>query len=133
MLDTLEKQVETIPKRALTGDELKREEAYTLAEEIDSSLTNMSDSLVDTIRTLNMSTDRQFDPTNPFSAVLKILNVHMNSLQWIENNASEVENLLESTNAEVRTSQETERGRANARRVAAASLTSSGVGMGRRF
>lgn len=55
----------TQPTHKLSHDEIKREDAYRLAEDIDNQLVQMSDSLKDTIEHLNKSTARSMDPQNP--------------------------------------------------------------------
>jgi len=76
--------LDSIPRRISSSDELKREETYRLAEDIDNSLHDMSDSLINTISLLNKTADRQLDTNNPLSQILKILNIHMDSIQWIQ-------------------------------------------------
>jgi len=75
-------------------DEIKRAEAYKLAEDIDAQLIQMSDSLTDTIKKLNTASDKTMDPHNPLTQIIKILNVQMNSLQWVEQNTVQVEQNL---------------------------------------
>ena len=95
LLDQLESSVEQLPKRAqLSAEEMRREEAFQLAEEIDSALLNMGDQLGATIQTLNSTTEKTMDPSNPLSGVLKILNVHQNSLEWLDSTANELQNSL---------------------------------------
>lgn len=89
VLDELEEKVNQLPKRS-GNDDLKREEAYELAEVIDNSLLNMSETLSKSIQSLNNNTERHLDPNNPLTAVLKILNHHMTSLQWIEHSSEQL-------------------------------------------
>lgn len=102
LLDNLEGAVESLPKRAqISAEELRREEAFILAESIDRDLLNMSDALSSTVSQLNTSTERQLSPDNPLSAILKILNVHQNSLNWLEDSAGELQNSLQSVQRNV--------------------------------
>lgn len=57
-------------------------------------LLNMADTLASTVASLNTATERQLDPDNPLAAVLKILNVHHNSLSWIDDTASQLQHAL---------------------------------------
>ena len=102
LLDNLEGAVESLPKRAqMSAEELRREEAFLLAESLDRDLLNMSDALSSTVVSLNTATERSLAPDNPLSAILKILNVHQNSLNWLEDSASELQNSLQSVQRNV--------------------------------
>lgn len=102
LLDQLETSMDQLPKRAQASpEELRREEAFALAEEIDSALLNMGDQLAQTIGTLNSTTEKSMDPTNPLSAVLKILNLHQNSLGWLDSTANELQNALQAAQRNV--------------------------------
>jgi len=109
MLDGLEASLDQLPKRGAaaggmggmgggmesgSGEELAREQAFNLAEDIDASLLTMADQLSTCVESLNSHTERAIDPSNPLSAVVKILNVHQNSLNWIEQNAQELQTAL---------------------------------------
>lgn len=98
LLDQLESSVEQLPKRATpSAEEMRREEAFALAEEIDAALLHMADQLGGTVSALNAATEKQMDPTNPLSAVLKILNVHQNSLAWLDTTAADLQKELTAT------------------------------------
>jgi len=98
MLDQLESQVEALPPRANPApEEMRREEAFALAEQIDRDLLNMSDALASTVSSLNASTERSLAPTNPLSSVLKILNVHQDALGWLDGTARDVSASLAQT------------------------------------
>ena len=103
LLDQLESSVESLPRRTqqLSAEELRREEAFLLAESIDRDLLNMSDALASTVQALNASTERQLAPDNPLSAVLKILNVHQNTLTWLDTSAGELQTSLQSAQRNV--------------------------------
>jgi nuclear pore complex protein Nup62 len=80
----------------------QREEAYRLAEDIDSELNSMSATLLETIGDLNASATRQLDPANPLTQIIKILNMHMRSLQWVESQSVELDSKIGNTGDEMR-------------------------------
>jgi len=102
VISELERGVAAAGKRTLTSDEIKREQAYKLAEEIDSQLTQMSESLNETVGKLNQAAERSLDPSNPLTKIVKILNVQMTSLNWIETAAADLDVKLNKTNAVLR-------------------------------
>ncbi|XP_036031078.1 nucleoporin-62 C-terminal-like protein [Onychomys torridus] len=62
------------------------ERIYKLAENIDTELKRMSQDLKDIIVHLN-SLGSPGDATEPFQQICKLLNAHMDSLQWISQNS----------------------------------------------
>jgi hypothetical protein len=134
-LDELERGVDAIPQRGtVSGEEMRREEAYRLAEQIDRTwpahkggkrivgeyfnqecsccvvgssgdLLNMSDTLASTVTSLNASTERSLEPAHPLSAVVKILNVHQDALAWLEEQTQEVGRALTATQSNVQSMQ----------------------------
>ncbi len=91
LITHLESSAEQGSKRTSTPDELRREDAYRMAEVVDDALNSMNGDLLDTISTLNKSTDSMLDPHHPITAVVKILNAHMTSLQYIESTTEQLE------------------------------------------
>ncbi|KAF5303675.1 hypothetical protein FQA39_LY09922 [Lamprigera yunnana] len=69
--------------------DVDREQTYTLAENIDTQLKQMSEDLKEIIEHLNESNKVQ-ELSDPVSQIGKILNAHMNSLQWIDRNTSQM-------------------------------------------
>uniref|UniRef100_A0A452U221 Nuclear pore glycoprotein p62 n=2 Tax=Ursus TaxID=9639 RepID=A0A452U221_URSMA len=59
---------------------------YKLAENIDAQLKRMAQDLKDIIEHLN-TFGNPADPTDPLRQICKILNAHMDSLQWINQNS----------------------------------------------
>lgn len=73
----LEKELATL---SVTDPE--REYTYHLAENIDTQLKQMSEDLKEIIEHFNEA-NRAQDPSDPIVQIVKILNAHMNSLQWL--------------------------------------------------
>lgn len=68
----------------------ERERTYQLAENLDGQLKRMSEDLKEVISHLN-STSTGLTTSHPLSQIGKILNAHMDSLQWIDSNATAIE------------------------------------------
>lgn len=62
--------------------------SYQLAEGIDSQLKRMAQDLKDIIDHLNTTNASSQDSKNPIHQIAKILNLHMESLQWIDQNSA---------------------------------------------
>eukprot|EP00457_Paulinella_chromatophora_P011587 gb/GEZN01011736.1/.p1 GENE.gb/GEZN01011736.1/~~gb/GEZN01011736.1/.p1 ORF type:complete len:245 (+),score=48.91 gb/GEZN01011736.1/:133-867(+) len=99
---SLQGQVTT--QKHLTADERKREEAYSMAESINQQLAGMQKALVDIVRRLNDASQSGVDVTNPLTKIVKILNVQMNSLQWVEHKSLELDAQLRQAQAALKTS-----------------------------
>ncbi|KAM3912376.1 nucleoporin-62 C-terminal-like protein isoform 2-T2 [Leptodactylus fuscus] len=65
----------------------EREKTYKLAENIDAQLKRMAQDLKDVIEHLN-TTAGPGDASNPLQQICKILNAHVDSLQWIDQNSA---------------------------------------------
>lgn len=74
--------------------DIERGQTYSMAETLDSQLKQMSEDLKEVIEHLNES-NKYSDPSDPLVQIGKILNAHMNSLQWIESSTSSITNRLE--------------------------------------
>ncbi|XP_062555325.1 nuclear pore glycoprotein p62 [Armigeres subalbatus] len=74
--------------------DIERGQTYSMAETLDSQLKQMSEDLKEVIEHLNES-NKYSDPSDPLVQIGKILNAHMNSLQWIETSTSGITNRLE--------------------------------------
>ncbi|KAL2077589.1 hypothetical protein ACEWY4_027093 [Coilia grayii] len=84
----------------------ERERTYKLAENVDAQLKRMSQDLKEIIEHLNTSSGPG-ETTDPLQQICKILNAHMDSLQWVEQNSvllqrrvEEVSKLCESRSKE---------------------------------
>ncbi|XP_040485328.1 nucleoporin-62 C-terminal-like protein isoform X1 [Ursus maritimus] len=67
---------------------------YKLAENIDAQLKRMAQDLKDIIEHLN-TFGNPADPTDPLRQICKILNAHMDSLQWINQNSGMLQRKVE--------------------------------------
>ncbi|XP_041466598.1 nuclear pore glycoprotein p62-like isoform X1 [Lytechinus variegatus] len=70
--------------------DIERERTYQMSESIDSQLKRMVQDLKEIIDHMNTS-NTSMDQTDPVNQVAKILNAHMNSLQWIDQNTGLVQ------------------------------------------
>lgn len=96
MIKEIEKLVDQSNKRNMrTKDELNREKAYKLAEDIDSQLMQMSDTIKETVIKLNRSNEQNIDPRNALNQIVKILNNQVTALQWIEGKSEDLETKLQ--------------------------------------
>ncbi|GJQ66675.1 putative structural constituent of nuclear pore [Trypoxylus dichotomus] len=84
LIDPLEKEIENIQVT-----DLDRHRTYQMAETLDTQLKQMSEDLKEIIEHLNESNKIQ-EMTNPIVQIGRILNVHMNSLQWIDRNTTKI-------------------------------------------
>uniref|UniRef100_A0AAV2K3Z0 Nuclear pore glycoprotein p62 n=1 Tax=Knipowitschia caucasica TaxID=637954 RepID=A0AAV2K3Z0_KNICA len=64
----------------------ERERTYKLAENVDAQLKRMSQDLKEIIEHLNTSSGPA-DTSDPLQQICKILNAHMDSLQWVDQNS----------------------------------------------
>ena len=80
------------------ADDTRREETYRLAEEVDEHLSSLSRTLADTVQSLN---NRQETAGGLQAQLTEILNVHLQSLQWIEAEADSMERELSAVSTEV--------------------------------
>ena len=77
-----------------TQVDVERSQTYLMAETLDSQLKQMSEDLKEVIEHLN-EVNKFSDPTDPMVQIGKILNAHMDSLQYIESNTSLVSTRLD--------------------------------------
>ncbi|XP_053670057.1 nuclear pore glycoprotein p62 [Anopheles nili] len=77
--------------------DLERGQTYSMAETLDSQLKQMYEDLKEVIEHLN-DANKYTDPNDPLVQIGKILNAHMNSLQWIESSTTVITNRLEEIN-----------------------------------
>ncbi|XP_053659455.1 nuclear pore glycoprotein p62 [Anopheles marshallii] len=77
--------------------DLERGQTYSMAETLDSQLKQMYEDLKEVIEHLN-DANKYTDPNDPLVQIGKILNAHMNSLQWIESSTTSITNRLEEIN-----------------------------------
>ncbi|XP_057574359.1 nucleoporin-62 C-terminal-like protein isoform X4 [Hippopotamus amphibius kiboko] len=72
----------------------EREKTYKLAENVDAQLKRMAQDLKDVIDYLN-TFESPADTTDPLQQICKILNAHMNSLQWINQTSGMLQRKVE--------------------------------------
>lgn len=95
LLVPLEKSVESSPHLSVQQHaDLEREHTYHLAENIDGQLKRMAEDIKEIIERLNTSNKSQED-VDPMQQISKILSVHMDALQWIEQNSGIVQRKIE--------------------------------------
>lgn len=70
--------------------DIEREQTLQLSVDIDEQLNSMSTTLKETVEKLNKAQHEVADESNPVVQIMKVLNVHHNSLQWVETNASRI-------------------------------------------
>lgn len=90
-IEPLEKAVES-----MTVADTDRQHVYELAETLDSQTTQMAEQLKETIDHLN-ELNRAQDENNPVIQISRILNAHMNSLQWLEQTTNTTQIQLQET------------------------------------
>lgn len=83
-LKRIEEDILKISPEPVTNAEIDRDKGYKLAEEVNSNLDRMTTSLKEIIAKVNASQTSATDKDNPAQQVLKILNTHMNSLDWVD-------------------------------------------------
>ncbi|XP_013790093.1 nuclear pore glycoprotein p62-like [Limulus polyphemus] len=95
LLVPLEKSVESAPHLSVQQHaDLEREHTYHLAENIDGQLKRMAEDIKEIIERLNTSSKSQ-EEVDPMQQMSKILSVHMDALQWIEQNSGIVQRKIE--------------------------------------
>ncbi|KAF2899267.1 hypothetical protein ILUMI_06908 [Ignelater luminosus] len=85
----LEKEYKDVPV-----SDVDRDQTYKLAENIDAQLKQMSEDLKEIIEHLNESNKVQ-ELSDPVAQIGRILNAHMNSLQWIDRSTSQISSHLD--------------------------------------
>jgi len=95
----LEEALKPLEATVSTGGPVdgERERTYQLAENLDGQLKRMGEDLREIIDHLN-SNNRNVDTSDPVVQIGKVLNAHMDSLQWIDTNAAAVERRLNEVN-----------------------------------
>lgn len=68
--------------------DIEREQTLQLAVDIDDQLNTLTDTLKETVESMNQAQRETMDDDNPITQIIKVLNVHHNSLRWIEDNSS---------------------------------------------
>ncbi|KAJ8708405.1 hypothetical protein PYW07_010530 [Mythimna separata] len=96
LLAPMEKQLSEETVDRLRDPE--REHMYSLAENLDTQLRQMSEDLKEVIEHLN-ETNRSQDSNDPIVQIGRILNAHMSSMQWIDNSIAQISTKLDQLKA----------------------------------
>jgi len=87
LLNTLESEVDKLNTSSPTPADQDREMGYQLADRMNSQLLVMNKTLKELIDKLNASANTPEDD-NPVGQMIQILNIHLNSLQWVDQNST---------------------------------------------
>lgn len=87
----LEEQIVSLHKELskLPQVDQERSQIYSIAENLDTQLKQMSEDLKEVIEHLNEANKAQ-DPNDPIVQIGKILSAHMDSLQWIDTTTTSI-------------------------------------------
>lgn len=94
----LEQSIEGMPTIPQQHCDTSRIEMYKLLIEVDNQLRSQSGDLKDVIKRLNCT---NINLNDPVMQINKILNAHMDSLNWIEENTSLIQNQVENVSKTV--------------------------------
>ena len=72
----------------------ERERIYSLAENLDAQLQRMGDDLRESIEHLN-SANRTTNDNDPIVQISRVLNAHMDALQWVDQTSGAVQKKLD--------------------------------------
>ncbi|CAH0482431.1 unnamed protein product [Peronospora belbahrii] len=92
-LEQLEKSVDKMYEsqdQMPVAADIEREQTLQLSVDIDDQLNSMATTLKETVEKLNKAQDDVADDSNPMVQIMKVLNVHHNSLQWIEGTSGRI-------------------------------------------
>lgn len=99
MLNQLESKTDSMQRTGTTNDEINRSNTYELAEDVDSELTVLTNNLNNTIQSINTIQQKQYKSNNPVVQIIKILHTHTQTLQWLDQTSTALEQkLLDTTN-----------------------------------
>lgn len=94
MLEAMEAEAENLKSDVVTSADLEREKGYKLAEEVNSQLDQMSITLRDLVAKLNASQETATDKDSPMHQIKKVLNAHLTSLMWIDQNSAALQSKI---------------------------------------
>ena len=77
------------------GIDTERERVYQKAEQMDAQLQRMSEDLKEIIVHINAQNRAQDDSNDPIVQIGRVLNAHMDSLQWVDQSMVQVQKKLE--------------------------------------
>jgi nuclear pore complex protein Nup62 len=106
VLDMYEKQVDEMLASVGAADgmqppDVERERAYQLAERLNEQLDTMGKNLTGMIEEINKSstTLNRTKEDDPLSHIVRILNAHLSSLQWIDANTAQLQDKINEVKA----------------------------------
>jgi nuclear pore complex protein Nup62 len=74
----------------MTPADEEREKAYTLAENLNASLDDMSSQLSTLIHEMNAMSSKSDDSDDPLNMIVRILGEHLTSLEWVNESVNAV-------------------------------------------
>ena len=86
---SVDKMYESQDQMPVAAD-IEREQTLQLSVDVDDQLNSMTTTLKETVEKLNKAQDDVADENNPMVQIMKVLNVHHNSLQWIESTSGRI-------------------------------------------
>lgn len=87
--NSIDKMYESQDHMPIAAD-IEREQTLQLSVDVDEQLNSMSTTLKETVEKLNKAQNEAADESNPVVQIMKVLNVHHSSLQWVETNANRI-------------------------------------------
>ena len=90
VLKPLEASVADVP-----AVDQERQKTYQKAEQLDAQLQRMSEDLKEIIEHINAQNRSQEDSNDPVLQIERVLNAHMDSLQWVDQSMAQVQKKLE--------------------------------------
>jgi len=90
VLKSIEDEITGASHEPTTDADTERDKGYRMADEINGTLDRMSTNLKDLIGKVNASQRNSADKNNPMNDIVKILNTHMNSLDWIDKQCADL-------------------------------------------
>lgn len=94
MLESMEKEAESLKIEASTSADIEREKGYKQAEEVTAQLDQMAVTLRDLVMKLNSSQETAADKENPMHQIKKVLNEHLTSLQRIDKASADLQSKI---------------------------------------
>ncbi|GAB6022255.1 Nuclear pore glycoprotein p62 [Chamberlinius hualienensis] len=99
LLVPLEKSIESLPNLSVHQHaDIEREHTFEHVENIDAQLRHMSKDLKEIIEHVNSTSGNQ-DANDPIYQIGKILNAHMDTLQWIDENTADLQSKVNELNS----------------------------------
>lgn len=78
----------------------ERKHTYEMAESISLQLGQMNQDLRSMVEKLNKAYDKSSDPNSNITKIVKTLNLHLNSLQWIDQQSNNLQGKVQTISKE---------------------------------